>query len=232
MNFALAALIIGIATPTNAGKTQIEAFCFVLFKEVGKRGHEACTEFFDSGDTEENAACASGVRGIDACTSVINSDRLKPDGLAIAHFFRSKAFKSKRLYKQQIQDLDETINHFPEHIPALRLRAKANERVGAIDKAILDLSDLIGLKPSEISLFADRGFLYSQSGQQEKAINDFNSIIQLDPSFAQGYFSRAISYDLSGQTDKAVADYTEAYSLGMRAPYLLEKLNEHNVTIR
>jgi tetratricopeptide (TPR) repeat protein len=111
---------------------------------------------------------------ISGCTTVIQSDKVSNNDLAIAFYNRGNAYRPKGQHDRAIQDYDQAIKLNPNYALAYNNRGIAYGAKGQHDRAIQDFDQAIKLDPSYAKAFNNRGAAYRDKGQIDRAIQDFD----------------------------------------------------------
>jgi lipoprotein NlpI len=88
---------------------------------------------------------------IRACTELITSPALKPQGRAVAHNNRGNAYIRRADYDSAIQDFDQSLRINPSYAKALNNRGVAYQKKGEHDRSIKDFDEAIKLDPNYLS---------------------------------------------------------------------------------
>jgi len=89
-------------------------------------------------------------------------------------------------YQRALEKYDEALNEAPDHIFALRGRARSLMQLGRLEKALATFDAAIALAPDFGATYAIRGILYDRMGRYENAIEDYTRALQLEPKLADG----------------------------------------------
>jgi tetratricopeptide (TPR) repeat protein len=147
---------------------------------------------------------------IKGCTAVIQSGHETQQLLAIAFFYRGRAYARKSQFDRAIEDLDEAIRLNPNYAYAFNARGAAYGSKGQPDRAIEDLDEAIRLRPNDADAFYNRGSTYLRKGQLDRAIEDYDQAIRIRRNYADAFNNRGNAYLRKGQPDRAIEDYDQA----------------------
>ncbi len=89
-------------------------------------------------------------------------------------------------YQRALDKYDEALNANPDHIFALRGRARSLMQLGRPEQALAAFDAAISLAPDFGATYANRGILLDRMGRYEKAIEDYTRALELDPELAKG----------------------------------------------
>ena len=123
-------------------------------------------------------------------------------------------------YQRALDKYGEALNADPDHIHAMRGRARSLMQLGRVEQALAAFDAAISLEPDFGATYANRGILRDRLGRYEKAVEDytralaaFDAAISREPDFGATYANRGILRDRLGRYEKAVEDYTRALEL-------------------
>ena len=89
-------------------------------------------------------------------------------------------------YQRALVKYDEALGIVPDHIHALRARARSLMQLGQSAQALATFNTVISLEPDFAASYANRGILHDRKGRYEKAIEDYERAIALDAEIAEG----------------------------------------------
>ncbi len=89
-------------------------------------------------------------------------------------------------YQRALDKYGEALNEAPNHIHAMRGRARSLMQLGQSAQALAEFNTAISLEPDFGSTYANRGILHDRSGRYEKAIEDYERALELDPELIDG----------------------------------------------
>ena len=89
-------------------------------------------------------------------------------------------------YQRALRKYDEALREDPEHLFALRGRARSLMQLERPDEALAAFDAAIALAPEFGATYANRGILHDRSGRYRKAIEDYTRALALDPELAKG----------------------------------------------
>ncbi|GMQ75921.1 MAG: hypothetical protein BMS9Abin01_1182 [Gammaproteobacteria bacterium] len=103
----------------------------------------------------------------------------------MAYLTANKLFEDGE-YQRALDKYDEALKENPDHIFALRGRARSLMQLGRPERALAAFDAAISLAPDFGASYANRGILYDRMGRYEKAVEDYTRALQLDPELAKG----------------------------------------------
>lgn len=118
-------------------------------------------------------------------------------------------------YQRALEQYDLALRSNPDHLHALRGRARSLMQLGRHQVALSEFTRAIELEPEVAATYANRGILYDRMGQYEKAIADYEKALQLDSELANGPHWLTRFLRLQPEKPPTIAD---------RARYLREQL--------
>jgi len=89
-------------------------------------------------------------------------------------------------YERALEKYDEALAILPDHIHALRGRARSLMQLGQSAQALAAFNTAVALEPEFAATYANRGILHDRMGRYEKAIEDYERAIALDAETAEG----------------------------------------------
>ena len=89
-------------------------------------------------------------------------------------------------YQRALDKYDEALNDSPNHIYALRGRARSLMQTGRPAQALAAFDTAISLQPEFGATYANRGILHDRMGRYQKATEDYARALELDPELADG----------------------------------------------
>lgn len=89
-------------------------------------------------------------------------------------------------YERALALYDEALTADPNHIHALRGRARTLLELGQLPEALAAFNRAIAREPDFAATYANRGILHDRMGLYEKAIGDYEQALALDPELAEG----------------------------------------------
>nr|VFK79017.1 MAG: Tetratricopeptide repeat-containing protein [Candidatus Kentron sp. SD] len=89
-------------------------------------------------------------------------------------------------YDRALEHYDRILELSPNHLFALRGRARALLMLGRYRQAQKIFDEAIAREPEFANTWANRGILHDRMGQHEKALSDYEQALRLDPSTADG----------------------------------------------
>jgi tetratricopeptide (TPR) repeat protein len=101
------------------------------------------------------------------------------------YFAGNRAFEDGN-YESALTDYDAALGEAPDHLYALRGRARTLMQLGRNDVALEAFNAAIARDPEFAATYANRGILHDRMGHTEQAMADYERALQLDPSIAEG----------------------------------------------
>lgn len=89
-------------------------------------------------------------------------------------------------YERALARYDEALAIVPNHMHALRGRARTLMQLGRSAEALQAFDTAIALEPEFGPTYANRGILHDRMGRYEKAIADYEKAMELEPETAEG----------------------------------------------
>ena len=103
----------------------------------------------------------------------------------LAYLEANKLFEDGE-YGRALEKYDEALDEAPNHIHAMRGRARSLMQLGQSPQALAVFNTAISLQPDFGATYANRGILHDRSGRYEKAVADYTRALELDPELAEG----------------------------------------------
>ena len=89
-------------------------------------------------------------------------------------------------YQRALDKYGEALDEAPNHVHALRGRARSLMQLGQSPQALAAFDTAISLEPEFGATYANRGILHDRMGRYEKAVEDYERALQLDPELTEG----------------------------------------------
>lgn len=89
-------------------------------------------------------------------------------------------------FQRALAKYDEALKEDPNHIHALRGRARSLMQLGQSPQALAAFNTAVSLEPDFGASYANRGVLHDRMGRYEKAIEDYERALELDPELVEG----------------------------------------------
>lgn len=89
-------------------------------------------------------------------------------------------------YEQALNEYHLALQEEPNHIHALRGKARTLMQLNKYDEALQVFSEAITHEPNFAGTYANRGILYDRMGQYQKALEDYERALSLDQELADG----------------------------------------------
>lgn len=90
------------------------------------------------------------------------------------------------LYEEAAADFEQALRENPDHIFALRGKARSLLQMGAHEAALQAFDEAIRRAPDFAATYANRGILHDRMGHIQQAIEDYEEALRLDPELADG----------------------------------------------
>jgi len=90
------------------------------------------------------------------------------------------------LYDRALETYDEALGENPDHIHALRGKARTLVQLGRYPEALKAFDEAIAREPDFAGTYANRGICYDRMGRYEQALADYTRALQLDAEVAEG----------------------------------------------
>jgi tetratricopeptide (TPR) repeat protein len=131
---------------------------------------------------------------------------------AQACYLRGRTYCRMDRLDEAERDLDEALDHAPNHLPALRYRSWVRFGKEQYGLCIEDCTTLIALSTTP-DVFWRRGASYAAIGRPDDALADLNQAIRLSPSMIRAFLSRAYVHQHAGRYQEAISDFSSAVAL-------------------
>ena len=102
-----------------------------------------------------------------------------------AYLAANKLFEDGE-YQRALDKYDEALDQTPNHIHAMRGRARSLMQLGQSPQALTAFNTAIALEPEFGGTYANRGMLHDRMGRYEKAVADYEHALELYPEVADG----------------------------------------------
>jgi len=89
-------------------------------------------------------------------------------------------------YERALESYDAALQANPDHLHALRGKARTLVQLGRYDEALALFDVAIAREPEFAGTYANRGICYDRMGRYEKALADYTHALQLDTEIAEG----------------------------------------------
>ena len=118
-------------------------------------------------------------------------------------------------YQQAIEEYNNVLTQVPQHLPAMRGKARALLQLEHYPQALSLFNEVISRDPQFAASYANRGILHDRMGHYQQAIQDYEQAIRLDAEITEGpnWLTRFLR--LQDEKPPTIAD---------RARYLKEQL--------
>jgi tetratricopeptide (TPR) repeat protein len=179
----------------------------------------------------------SAEQRIEACTSLIASDRFRGKTLGVIYELRGRAYLDRSDLTRAMRDFNRAIALTPELAPAYRARGELYLRDGHALSAIADFDRSLRIEPIP-QTYLLRAQAKAQNGDAEGALADYHQVLQSEPANVPALIGEAGIWRDRGDLDKALALYdhalaadqarSEIYQLRAQA-YLAKGDREHAI---
>jgi tetratricopeptide (TPR) repeat protein len=119
------------------------------------------------------------VRGIEACTEVINNPAWPHEVIARAFANRALAYSVMGDYERAIRDYNSAIDMAPNYATALNNRAWAYFRAGRPDLGLPDVEKSLRLNPLSPHAYDTRAHIRQSAGDTGRALRDYEMSLDL-----------------------------------------------------
>ena len=160
-------------------------------------------------------------RSIDACTRLLQGQRLATRDRAVAYTNRGLAFAARKDFDRAIADQSEAIRIDPGYENAWNNRGLAWFGKGDLDHAIADYAAAIKLDPGAAVVRCNRARAYLDRGDLDQAIADYDESLRSEPDVDNARYNRGLAWYRKGDFDRAVADFGDTIRInpGYAAAY-------------
>ena len=91
-----------------------------------------------------------------------------------------------RDYQRALAEFDEALAADPDHLDALRGRARTLMQLGRHAEALAAYGEVLARAPDLAVAYANRGILQDRMGRYRAALGDYDRALALDPGLAEG----------------------------------------------
>ncbi len=153
-------------------------------------------------------------RQVELYSRCIESGRLEPANLALAHGDRGTVYRELGRPEPAFSDFTRALEIEPG-LAAGRLNVGDLLRAdGRPRQAIVSYDRALELDPKLATAYSNRGLAYKMTGRNQRALDDFGRALDLKPDFAGAYFNRCSTLFDMQRYDEAIADCQQALSHG------------------
>ncbi|MDH3316009.1 MAG: tetratricopeptide repeat protein [Gammaproteobacteria bacterium] len=128
---------------------------------------------------------------------------------------RAEQFFADDEYQRALKEYEDALDENPQHIYAMRGKARALLQMRRFDEAMAQYDKVISAQPDLGVNYANRGILFDRLGRYEQAIADYEKALALDPELDEG--PHWLTRFLRNQPEKPP-------TIGDRAKYLRAEL--------
>jgi len=89
-------------------------------------------------------------------------------------------------YERALQTYQQALHEAPEHIHALRGKARSLLKLKRLKEALQVFNEAIAKAPYFAGTYANRGILYDWMGQHREALADYERALQMDRELGEG----------------------------------------------
>ena len=102
-----------------------------------------------------------------------------------AYLAANKFFEDGQ-YEQALKEYELALQEVPNHVHALRGKARTLMQLNRLDEALQVFNVAIAYEPNFAGTYANRGILYDRMGQYQHAVDDYDRALSMDPEVAEG----------------------------------------------
>jgi lipoprotein NlpI len=157
---------------------------------------------------------------VEGCTKIIEDQKQKPKGRAIAYYNRGNARSAKGDHDGAIGDYDEAIKLDPKNASAFNNRGNAKNDKGESEAAIADFDAAVKANARYAAAYFSRANAYAASGDA-RAMQDYDAALKYDRRNVNAYLARGALLLAGGATAKARADMRRAAALERKNAYAI-----------
>jgi tetratricopeptide (TPR) repeat protein len=136
-----------------------------------------------------------------------------PEYQSLLYLTRAQIHIQKNDIDSALNDLNASIQAYPDATDSLLLRARVYSYQRRLDDAVNDYSSVIRIQPTNPDAYLERGYLNYQLRHLEEALDDYNHALEISPNNIQGYVDRAILHNAKSDFQAALADMDSAINL-------------------
>ena len=144
---------------------------------------------------------------ISGCTTIIQSGRENPKGLANAFNSRGNAYWAKKEFDRAVTDYDQAIKLNPTDAVFFSNRGGVLVAKGDVDRGITDFDQALRINPNLMRALLDRGNAFRGKGLYDRAIADYDQAIKLEPKNVLLFNTRGNTYYTKKDYERAIADF-------------------------
>lgn len=146
------------------------------------------------------------------------------------HYFPAIERMRHGEYSQRVMaDLDFTLRHWPNHLPALEALIRydlAGGKVYEFEPAFCYFERARAWVPDDPGVLLHEGYYFWKKKDIARAIEAYEAALTVDPKSADAHYSLGLMYCETRQYDKALVHAHAAYDAGYPLPGLKHKLQQ------
>jgi tetratricopeptide (TPR) repeat protein len=146
------------------------------------------------------------------------------------HYYPAMERMRRGEYTQPVMaDLDFTLRHWPNHLPALEALIRydlAGGKVYGFEPAYCYFARARAWVPDDPGVLLHEGYYFWKKKDRARAIEAYTAALAVDPKSADAHYDLGLLYCESGEYDKAEAHAHAAYDAGYPLPGLKRKLQQ------
>lgn len=139
--------------------------------------------------------------------------------LALQLFHQGMDLYYQGKYREAVAAFSEAIEKDPGLLKAYRARAKAEEKLGELDRALEDVDYYLSKKPGDQDALYLRLRIYIRLKEYEKALKDADTLISIDPAQPTYIYSKGIILEALGEYRQASELFQKASELFLDEKY-------------
>jgi tetratricopeptide (TPR) repeat protein len=158
------------------------------------------------------ANSVSAADKIAACTQLLASDQLTPQGRSEVYVLRSEGYGVTGPFSSQMSDLSAAIKTDPTNADAWAQSCSVHTwtgKQGDHELAVQECTTAIRLAPNSNVPWTFRGDIYLTQHDYRRAISDYDHALQLDSAWMWPWDNRGEAYLRSGNFARAIADFDQ-----------------------
>ncbi|KAL0021276.1 hypothetical protein WJX79_005975 [Trebouxia sp. C0005] len=109
-----------------------------------------------------------------------------------------------------IQVCTDKLQHNPQNVRALLIRAASYVKKGELEASVSDYSTVLQIETDHVEATFHRGTVYEKLGKLDEAIQDFSKVLSLEPDHVKASYARGTCRNLKGDFAPAIEDYAKA----------------------
>lgn len=129
---------------------------------------------------------------VDACTSVLGSERITAENRAVTHFMRGVAWSDHGELDRALEDFDEAIRLSPQAGLAFEQRGLLWHRKGDLDRAAADYGVAIEKDAEDAIALYGRALIAKRRGNRDGWMADAIKALAIDPDIEKLFASYGV----------------------------------------